>query len=52
MQEMQTALTAHPVLKDLEFHATIEQVIREQVPEEAKPAFEQRLAWLKQIAKA
>ena len=51
IQEMQAALAAHPILKDPQFHAAIEQLIREQVPDEAKPAFEQRLAWLKQIIK-
>jgi hypothetical protein len=52
LQEMQAAVAQHPILKDPEFHAAIEQIIREQVPDEAKPAFEQRLAWLKQITKA
>ena len=50
LQEMQAALAAHPMLKDPQFHTAIEQAIREQVPEEAKPAFEQRLAWLREIA--
>ena len=52
IQDMQTALAAHPILKDLEFHAAIEQITREQVPDEAKPAFEQRLAWLKQLTQS
>ncbi len=52
IQEMQTALAAHPILKDLEFHAAIEQITREQAPDEAKPAFEQRLVWLKQLTQS
>ncbi len=52
IQEMQTALAAHPILKDPGFHAAIELVIREQVSPEHKPAFEQRLAWLKQLTQA
>jgi tetratricopeptide (TPR) repeat protein len=52
IQEMQAALAAHPMLKAPEFYVAIERVIREQVPDEAKPAFEQRLAWLKQLTRA
>jgi hypothetical protein len=33
-----------------DFITTIEQVIAQQVPSEHRPQFEQRLAWLKQIA--
>jgi hypothetical protein len=49
---MQAALAAHPLLKEPGFQAAIEQFIREQVPDEAKPAFEQRLAWLKQLTQS
>jgi tetratricopeptide (TPR) repeat protein len=52
VQEMQAALATHPMLKDPKVHAAIEQLIREQVPDEAKPAFEQRLALLKQLTQA
>jgi hypothetical protein len=34
-----------------DFITTVEQVIAQQVPPEHRPAFEQRLAWLWQIAK-
>ncbi len=44
---MRQAVGQFPVLAQM--IPTIEQVIREQVPPEARPAFEQRLAWLQQI---
>ncbi len=47
---MQAAVTQHPMLKDKQFIQTIQETIQEQVKLEDKPAFEQRLAWLKQIA--
>jgi len=50
LQEMQAAAVQYSMLKDKHFVQTIEQLIREQVPPEHKPVFEQRLAWLKQIA--
>jgi len=50
LQEMQAALAQHSLLQDPGFHAAIERVIREQAPEKDKPAFEERLAWLKQLS--
>ena len=47
---MQAAAVQHPMLKDAQFILAIEELIAEQVTPEQKPAFEQRLAWLKQIA--
>lgn len=44
---MRQAVAQFPELAQL--IPTIEQVIQTQVPPEARPAFEQRLAWLRQI---
>ena len=49
-QSMQVAVGQHPMLKDKQFILAIEELIAKQVPQEHKPAFEQRLAVLKQIA--
>ena len=46
----QAAVAQHPMLKDKQFIRVIEKAIQEQVPPENQPAFNQRLAWLKQIA--
>jgi serine/threonine protein kinase len=48
-QAMQAAVAQHPLLQDARLIQVIEQAIAEQVPPEQKPAFEQRLAWLKQV---
>jgi tetratricopeptide (TPR) repeat protein len=47
--EIQRATICFPLLLQSNFIATIEQVIA-QVPPERRPAFEQRLDWLRQIA--
>ena len=49
LQVMQTAAAQYPMLKDGHFIQTIQKIIIEQVSPEYKPAFEQRLTWLKQI---
>jgi serine/threonine protein kinase/uncharacterized glyoxalase superfamily protein PhnB len=48
-QEMQAAASQYPFMTDDGFIQTIEQVIGEQVPPEHKPAFQERLDWLRQI---
>jgi hypothetical protein len=48
-QAMQAAVAQHPLLQDAGLIEAIEQAIAAQVPPEQKPAFEQRLAWLKAI---
>jgi tetratricopeptide (TPR) repeat protein len=52
VQDMQAAVAAHPILKAPQFQAAIEQVIREQVPPERQPAFQERLRWLKKVAES
>jgi tetratricopeptide (TPR) repeat protein len=49
-EEMQQAVARFPLLAQADFIAAIEQAIAQQVPQEHRPAFEQRLAWLRQIA--
>jgi hypothetical protein len=39
-----------PLMAEADFIAAIEQAIAQGVPPEHRPAFEQRLAWLRQIA--
>ena len=51
LQVMQLALDEYPFMKDVQFILGVERVIKEQVLSEHKPAFEQRLAWLKQLAR-
>jgi tetratricopeptide (TPR) repeat protein len=48
--EMQQAVAQFPLLARVDFLGIIEQVIAQQVPPEHRPALEQRLAWLRQIA--
>jgi tetratricopeptide (TPR) repeat protein len=48
-QAMQAAVEQHPLLKDSQFIKFIEKIIKEEVPPEHKPAFEARLAWLREI---
>jgi tetratricopeptide (TPR) repeat protein len=49
-EAMRQAVGHFPALLQIEFMAVIEQVIAQQVPPEQRPAFQQRLAWLRQIA--
>ena len=49
LDAMRQVVVQYPILKQM--IPTIEQVINEQVPPQHRPAFETRLAWLKQIAK-
>jgi hypothetical protein len=48
---MRQALTRFPFMVQADFIAAIEQIIAQQMPPEDRYLFEQRLAWLKQIAK-
>jgi tetratricopeptide (TPR) repeat protein len=48
-QEMQTAASQYPFMTDDSFIQAVEQVIAEQVHPEHKPAFQERLDWLRQI---
>jgi hypothetical protein len=50
-QAMQVAVNQYPFMIDTQFIQSVEEIITEQVPPEHKPAFELRLAWLKQIAR-
>lgn len=47
---MRQAVVQFPFTTQPDFIAAIEQTIAQQVPPEHRPAFEQRLAWLRQIA--
>jgi tetratricopeptide (TPR) repeat protein len=47
---MQAAVAQFPLLVEPDFIAAVAQAIAEQVPPEHRPAFEQRLAWLREIA--
>lgn len=49
-EAMQQAVARFPLLAQADFIAAIEQAIAQQVPPEYRAAFEQRLAWLRQIA--
>jgi hypothetical protein len=49
-ETMQQAVARFPFMAQADFIAAIEQVIAQQVPPEHRPAFEQRLVWLRQIA--
>ncbi len=44
---MQQAVARFPLLAQADFIAGIEQAIAQQVPSEQRPAYEQRLCWLK-----
>jgi len=48
--EIQRAVAEFPSMVDTNFIAATEQVIAQQVSSERRTAFEQRLAWLRQIA--
>lgn len=48
--DMQVASAKYPFMTDKQFIQAIEEIINEQVPPEHKPAYEERLSWLKQIA--
>ena len=49
-EAMREAAIHFPLLLEAEFIATIEQVIAQQVPPDQRQPFQQRLAWLRQIA--
>jgi tetratricopeptide (TPR) repeat protein len=49
LEAMRQAVQQYPIL--VQMIPAIQQVIEQQVPPELRPAFEQRLAWLHQIAK-
>jgi tetratricopeptide (TPR) repeat protein len=49
-EAMRQIATRFPLLLEAEFMPTITQVIAEQIPPEQRPAFQQKLAWLRQIA--
>ena len=51
-QAMKTALAQYPLMAEPDFVQAIEEVIKQQVPSEGRPQFEQRLAWLKQISES
>jgi tetratricopeptide (TPR) repeat protein len=48
---MQRAVAHFPLMIDPEFIAIGEQAIAQQIPPEIKPAFQQQLVWLQQIAR-
>ena len=50
LQAMQAVLRQYPFMTDNGFIQAIERTINEQAPPNIKPAFEQRLDWLKQLA--
>jgi serine/threonine protein kinase len=50
LSEMQYIVIEFPFMTNSDFIAVIEQAIVQQVPLEQRPAFEQRLAWLRQIS--
>jgi tetratricopeptide (TPR) repeat protein len=49
-QDMQNVVIQRPFMKDNQFIQAIEEILNEKVPPEHKPAFEERLGWLRQIA--
>jgi tetratricopeptide (TPR) repeat protein len=49
-QEMVVVASKYPFIKDDEYIQVVAQTIEQRVPTDMKPAFERRLAWLKQIA--
>ena len=49
-QAMLSAVALHPLFTDAQFIQALAKFINEQVQPEQKPAFEQRLHWLRQIA--
>jgi tetratricopeptide (TPR) repeat protein len=50
MVVMQQAVARFPLMAEADFIAALEQAFAQRVPPEHRPAFEQRLAWLRQIA--
>jgi len=50
IETMRQTVDSFPFMVQTDFIAAIEQAIAQQVPLEHRPAFEQRLAWLQQIA--
>lgn len=50
VETMQQAVARYPLLAQADFIAAIERTIAQQVPAKHRAHFEQRLAWLKQIA--
>jgi len=48
---MRRVVEQFPFMVDPEFIMAVQTFIMEQVPTEYRPAFEQRLAWLRKIAK-
>jgi tetratricopeptide (TPR) repeat protein len=51
LEEIQQAVQLYPFLTEADFIGALEQAIVQQVPLEQRPAFEQRLEWLRQMAK-
>lgn len=49
--DMQQAMQRCPFMTNPQFIAAIENIIKEKVPPQAKPAFQQRLDWLKSLAR-
>jgi hypothetical protein len=47
---MQAAVAQYPFMKEELFLKTVVQTVEHRVPPDRKPAFAQRLGWLKQIA--
>jgi tetratricopeptide (TPR) repeat protein len=50
IQDMQVAVQQYSFMMDESFMQAIEEIIADQIPDEHKPAFKQRLDWLRQIA--
>ena len=51
LQEMQALAAQYPLMREDDFINFLERFIPEKVPPEQKPVFQQRLDWLKEIAK-
>ncbi len=49
-EELRAAVAQHPIMVEPYFIRSLQEYIAELVSEEARPALEQRLAWLSQIA--
>ena len=49
-QDIQLAVMKYPIMINQQFIQAVEEIISEQVPSDLKPAFQQRLATLRQIA--
>jgi hypothetical protein len=47
---MEVAVSQYPFMPDNGFIQAVEQIIAKQVPPEHKPAFQERLDWLRKIA--